>query len=150
MNDYQWPDPVLKSNDKYLADDRSERKKLAIGIEEHFRKIFDVEVILVPSGRAAIAILLKYLNINRSHTVFTPKWTPPCVINAVARFGNPNTIYTKDCNVAIVPHKWGQVARFSEKCCAFVIEDSVDSIITSPEALFPNCGEVEIISLPKV
>lgn len=150
MDDYQWPQPTFTSGDRYLTDRPSERTTLVDAIEGYFKNIFGVEVILVPSGRAAITILLKYLGINRSHTVFTPKWTPPCVIDVVGRISNPNTIYTRHCDVAIVVHKWGQAVRFSEKSDAYLIEDSVDSIVTSSETLFPNLGNVEIFSLPKI
>lgn len=150
IDDYQWPRPVLTSKDRYFSNRPTERVKLIDDIEMFFRKLFDVEVILVPSGRAAIAIVLKFLGINRSHTVFTPKWTPPCVIDAIGRTSNPNTIYSKDCNVAIAIHKWGQVQRFSKRPISRLIEDSVDSIITSPKSLFPNHGDIEIFSLPKI
>ncbi len=151
MDDYQWPQPIFTDNEQYVEDKSSQERAKFVGqIEAFFKDIFGAEVILVPSGRSAVAILLRYLGINRSHTVFTPKWTSTCLFDVIGRVSNPNTIYTKDCDVAIVVHKWGQVVRFAEKPRTYLIEDSVDSIIHSQEAMFPNGGEVEIFSLPKM
>jgi putative PLP-dependent aminotransferase (TIGR04422 family) len=151
MIDNQWPYPKINSTDIFNTNiDSSDCVKLTSEIENYFKKIFDTEVILVPSGRAAISILLTYFNINRSHTVFAPKWTSHCVWDIVTRLANPITEFKADCDLAIAVHKWGKIEKFSNTVTSKIIEDSVDSIISSPKTLFPNNGDVEIFSLPKI
>ena len=50
----------------------------------------------------------------------------------------------------IAVHKWGQVEKYSTTRTELIIEDSVDSLCTSPSTLFPNDGTYEIFSLPKI
>jgi len=118
-------------------------------IESFFSNIFGTEVILMPSGRAAISVLLKYYGMNRSHTVFAPKWTSHCVWDVITRLANPTSEYASTNNTVIAVHKWGQVEKISQPANQVVIEDSVDSLILDSSTLFPNNGDFEIISLPK-
>ena len=62
--DYQWPSALGKKynfNDKISLKDN---KKKLIKIENFFKKKFGYNVKLFPSGRAAIATIIRFLKIN--------------------------------------------------------------------------------------
>lgn len=151
MKDYQWPHAIFAPKEKYHADrSRRERDILTRDIESFFAEKFGTEAILVSSGRSAVSLLLRLRGINRSHIVYVPKWTSTCMFDAIGHVSNPSTIYSDECDVIVAVHKWGKTVRFDKRPKGYVIEDSVDSLINDPSALFPNDGAVEIFSLPKI
>jgi putative PLP-dependent aminotransferase (TIGR04422 family) len=150
MIDYQWPHAELDKVSIFTGtNDPVKNRELYHQIESFFSNLFNVDVILMPSGRSAISALLKYYGLNRSHTVFAPKWTSHCVWDMITRLANPESVYSSTCNGAIVVHKWGNIEKLSQPANHIVIEDSVDSLILDTSTLFPNNGDFEIISLPK-
>ena len=119
-------------------------------IEDFFSELFRVDVLLMPSGRASISLLTKHFHINRSQTVFAPKWTSHCVWDMITRFANPTIECNDKSDFIIAVHKWGNIEKLSKEYTAQIIEDSVDSIFIDRSTFFPNNGEFEIISLPKI
>ena len=104
---------------------------------------------MFPSGRAAIATILRFLKINRSNEVFTDKWSSHCLFNTIGAYTNINTeIHNPDLVICI--HKWGEIKKIKIKKKFQIIEDSVDSLVLNKKTLFPNNGEFEIFSLPKI
>ena len=147
--DYQWPSALGKKynfNDKISLKDN---KKKLIKIENFFKKKFGYNVKLFPSGRAAIATIIRFLKINRSNEVFTDKWSSHCLFNTIGAYTNVNTSL-HDPDLVICIHKWGKIKKIKVKKNFKIIEDSVDSLIINKRALFPNKGEFEIFSLPKI
>ena len=144
MIDYQWPNP-LKGNRSSNFFSQSE-------IEFFFKEIFKKDVILVPSGRAALSIILNFYNISRKDKVYAPLWTSHCVWDVITRIANPSTVLNEDNDVVIAVHKWGEVEKIDKQEIkkSIIIEDSVDSIIEDNCSLFPNDGQFEIFSLPKI
>ena len=149
VTDYQWPSAFGQNcnfNDKISFNDN---KKKLIKIENFFEKKLGYNVKLFPSGRAAIAIILRFLKINRSNEVFTEKWSSHCLFNTIGAYTNINTTLNNP-DIVICIHKWGKIKKVKIKKKFKIVEDSVDSLIVNKKALFPNKGEFEIFSLPKI
>lgn len=149
--DYQWPSPDLK----YMVDfveksDHEMESKLTTDIQDFFKKKLNSNVILMPSGRSALSLILKYYKVNRSHSVFSPKWSSHCVWDIITRYSNPESETPSVSDYALMVHKWGAIDLLSEKSNCVCIEDSVDSVFVNGSSLFPNNGDFEIISLPKI
>lgn len=150
MNDYQWPSLLLKSTSTSLKSMTIKSRRHVIEeVEKHFEKIFGHYVVLVPSARSAISAFLSYNKISRGHQVYTPLWSSACLQQAVIPYSNPCPRLDDAIDAAILVHKWGQVHKVDSNY-KITIEDSVDSIHLAPEAFFPNRGQIEVISLPKV
>ena len=151
MTDNQWPSPYtnFQGYDSTLSEDNNDT--LTRRIESFFEDKFNVDAILTPSARAAIAILIRYKGINRSHKVFVSKWSSHCIFNTIGAFSNPTVDFVDIPDVILVNHKWGYPVYLKNKYeKSLLLEDSVDSVFLSPKALFPNHSEFEFISLPKV
>jgi putative PLP-dependent aminotransferase (TIGR04422 family) len=142
----QWPIPqnIVSKIQTFSKNDDAPK-----AIEEFFELIMQKPVLLFPSARSAISFILKFENINRMHSAFAPKWSSHCVWNVLSKYTNP-TFHTSPCaDVSVIVHKWGHQFTKSRDT-GIVIEDSVDSIIIDPKALFPNHGKYEVFSLPKI
>ena len=146
--DYQWPSAFTQKNIFDLKKKKNDNKKYIIKIENFFYKRFGYQTKLFPSGRAAIAVILRYLKINRSNQVYTDKWSSHCLFNTIGAYTNVCTTLNRP-DLVVCIHKWGIIKKIRNKRFK-IIEDSVDSIINKPKALFPNKGEFEIFSLPKI
>ena len=148
--DYQWPSSFCQTKkfNEQLAHENTEA--IYSEIESFFKSVFHKDCVLFPSGRGLISQILKYNKIGRSKLVFAPKWSPYCVLNAIAFHSNITSELTNKVDVMIANHKWGVAKEVDSDKFGLVIEDSVDSIIQSKDFLFPNGGKYEIISLPKV
>jgi hypothetical protein len=142
MLDPQWPSGIIPPAEYHDGD-----RLILDELEEFFAQKHNCYALILPSGRAAISLILKVHGINRSHTVFAPKWSSACVWDVIGKYANP-TIETKGADVVIAVHKYAQIKTTSEK--TLVIEDSCDNLITDNATLFPNDGVAEIISLPKI
>ena len=104
-------------------------------IENFFTNKLGHQAKLFPSGRAAIATILRFLKINRSSEVYTDKWSSHCLFNTIGAYSNINTqIYNP--NLVICIHKWGKVKNIKIKKNFKIIEDSVDSIIIDKKNYF--------------
>lgn len=147
--DYQWPSALGKKYNFNHKISLKDNKKKLIKIENFFKKKFGYNVKLFPSGRAAIATIIRFLKINRSNEVFTDKWSSHCLFNTIGAYTNINTSLNNP-DLVICIHKWGKIKKIKVKKKFKIIEDSVDSLILNKKALFPNKGEFEIFSLPKI
>ena len=68
--DYQWPSSLLNYS-KHDNDFSSKSVGDSISrIEDFFTQYYGCHACLMPSGRSSISILLRYLNFDRSKTVF--------------------------------------------------------------------------------
>ena len=148
--DYQWPSSF---QDFYLVDKKFSSKlnnHLINKIEDFFSKFYNCYVCLMPSGRSSISILLRYLNFDRSKTVFISKWSSQCLYSCISPYTNVSTDFA-DPDLILAIHKWGYISDLSREFTSkLIIEDSVDSIHIDNSLLFQNNGIVEIISLPKI
>ena len=146
--DYQWPVPTIEQFPKIELN----TEKCIQKIESYFESLWKMETVLVPSGRAGISLVYKYLNLSRGSISFAPRWSSQCLWNTISTYSDPTCHLSKKCDVIISVHKWGHIYGFNDKSYKhkLIIEDSVDSIILNSESLFPNDGLVEIISLPKI
>jgi putative PLP-dependent aminotransferase (TIGR04422 family) len=150
MIDYQWPLPFVKPSSYDSSLNEASCSDLYIEIESFFKDRFKVDPILVPSGRAAISLLIQYFNINRSNQVFTSLWSSHCLFNTIGAFSNPTVHFHENLDMIIINHKWGVTVRLKDSFDGILLEDSVDSIFLNKDTLFPNETSFEIISLPKV
>lgn len=119
-------------------------------IESHFKKLFNFDIVVVPSGRSAIYHFAKCMGMSRKDTVLINKFSSYCMYQSLGPLLNVSTDYSNP-DVIVVDHKWGHEnldpRQIQQK---IVVEDSCDSYISSGSALFPNGGQVEIVSLSKV
>jgi putative PLP-dependent aminotransferase (TIGR04422 family) len=141
--DYQWPEPNFKKSLFSLHTSKGQQAE----IESFFEEIYGVSCFLFPSARAALSAILRYKNINRSHSLYAPKWLSHCVWDTLSRYGNPTVTPSIDVDVNLCVHKWGYAVE-TDLTNALVINDSVDSIFTSGDELLKG-ADFEIVSLPK-
>lgn len=147
--DYQWPSSLLNysKNDNDFSGQSAEQ--LITKIEDFFSQQYGCYVCLMPSGRSSISILLRYLNFNRSKTVFIPKWSSYCLYSCIGPYSNISTDFL-DPDLILINHKWGYGYKLNQDNAKIIIEDSVDTIHIDGSSLFQNNGIAEIISLPKI
>ncbi len=150
MIDNQWPSYASSLNVDAL--DFSINESLVNEIEQFFRNKYHFPVVLFPSARASISTILSAHGIHRGNMVYAPKFSSHCVWDLITRYSNPS-ISVLDSTVAVISHKWGSVTNLGmngETMPQLIIEDSVDSFMLDNLSLFPNKGQYEILSLPKI
>lgn len=139
-----WPTPEFSLTDLMGASAPS-----IATIEGFFEDLYpQAYAVLMPSGRAALHIIIQQLELSRANHVYIPAFASHCVINAVGFLATPCPDFTAKTDASIVFHQWG----FPQKSTRpdVIIEDSVDSLIPAGGAIFPNDGRFEILSLPKI
>jgi putative PLP-dependent aminotransferase (TIGR04422 family) len=151
-NEYQWPYLVIKPYKNYLKNNSKKTEFLNLYLENFFKNILGYPCIITPSGRSAFSLVLKLLNANRNHLIFSPKFSSDCLWSIIGKYSNPTTLINKETNIILAVHKFGIVYKLKNNYFknTVIIEDSCDSLVTNPEALFPNNGMFEFFSLPKI
>ena len=148
MEDIQWPTSKKVTFKKSNTFDKNKIDK----IEKFFKNKYGSKFsILMPSSRASITLYIRYLNLNRSNLVSISKWSSHCLFTCIGAFTNISIAETK-ADMIIVNHKWGNENKINKKINkkTKIIEDSVDSLPGKNFKIFPNNGDIEIISLPKI
>jgi putative PLP-dependent aminotransferase (TIGR04422 family) len=108
--------------------------------------------VLFSSARAALSAILEVQGIKRADLVYAPPYSSHCVLEAIARFGAPETSAVEGVRAAVVYHQWGirHQARFN-KLETLIIEDAVDSIlIPAKKPFLCENSQYTLWSLPKV
>lgn len=104
----------------------------------------------MPSGRSAIYYFASCMKMSRTDTVLINKYSSYCMYHSLGTLLNVSTIYSNP-DFVVINHKWGyeniDPRLIRQK---IVLEDSCDSYILTSNALFPNGGQAEIVSLSKV
>ena len=104
----------------------------------------------MPSGRSAIYYFASCMKMSRTNTVLINKYSSYCMYQSLGTLLNVSTDYFNP-DFVVIDHKWGyenlDPRQIRQK---IVLEDSCDSYILTSDALFPNGGQVEIVSLSKV
>ncbi len=119
-------------------------------IEEFFSELFGYRTMLFPSGRNAIHALMIAKEIARSDRVYIPNFSSNCLYSIFGRLASVSTDY-KEQRIVLVNHKWGTINHTSaDSKTSIIIEDSCDSILIDRSSLFPNGGNFQIFSLPKI
>ena len=149
MFDYQWPQ-AKKVSDYFSTTDWIACEDIYKDLEQQLSEIFGCIAVLLPSGRAALSSIFDFLGASRQHIIYAPKYSSHCIWDVVGQFSNPTIELDLEVDIAVAVHKWGYVSKSNLNSQIIMIDDSVDSIITNPKALFPSGGEFEIISLPKI
>jgi putative PLP-dependent aminotransferase (TIGR04422 family) len=149
MIDLQWPHAISARlaifENKYI--DYNDVDLLTI--EKFFTQRYNCKyAFLMPSSRASIALILRYLKFNRSNNVEISKWSSHCMFTTIGAISNVS-INSTNPDMTIVNHKWGNFYKYTGKS-KYVIEDSVDSLPGNNFKPFLNLGIAEIISLPKI
>jgi putative PLP-dependent aminotransferase (TIGR04422 family) len=151
MDDYQWPEPLnLPNKINESPSSNLEVRRRIETIEGWFRGLVGREAVIFSSGRAAIAAILQVQGFNRSHLIYAPRWSSYCLLETICRKSSPTISIEQPVDAAIIVHKWGQIETFSRTFGGLVIEDSVDNIILKGCRMFPNGGNYEVMSLPKI
>lgn len=107
-----------------------------------------VEAVLFSSGRSSIAAVLEYYRITRSDFVAYPPYSSHCVLEAIARSGSPRPDSESGARLQLIYHQWG--FQNLTRAAGIVLEDSADSLFVPGPMEFPNGGEIQMVSLPKV
>ena len=108
--------------------------------------------VLFPSCRAGLYSILELLGASRNWHIGISEWSSHCVIETVGRLSMPIASGLEGCKCLIVNHQWGFVKKTDSSVLdgIILIEDSCDSIIETPQCIFPNDGRFECFSLPKI
>ena len=151
MIDNQWPSPYLIPHKyKNNINEKLNRQKINY-IEKFFIDKFGYDAILLPSGRAAIGLIIRFEEINRSQKVYISKWSSHCLFYTIGAFSNVTVDFVGRPDMILINHKWGYERKLKKKYPnSVLLEDSVDSIHLTREAFFPNQAKYEIVSLPKI
>ena len=119
-------------------------------VQNFFEELLDRPVAIVQSGRTGLQLILQWLGITHGHTVFAPKWTSHCVWSHITPIANPSTLYSVDNDVVLCVHHWGYIHTVPSDFLGTILEDSVDSLFVDGSSVFPNGGDVEVVSIPKI
>lgn len=149
MIDYQWPSAFTKVPKAKFKNSLRKNIFLLRKIESFSKKKYGYTSLVFPSARSCIAIIIRYLKLDRSKKVYIDKYSSHCLFNTIGAFTNVS-IDLKNPDLLIFNHKWGLIKKISKNVFKNSIEDSVDSIILNKSAMFPNKGKFEIFSLPKI
>jgi putative PLP-dependent aminotransferase (TIGR04422 family) len=147
---YLWPMGAVAPPEQPISHDPLRRSALHDRLDEYFTGKMGYPVIVTSSGQAAISLVLRFYNFNRAQTIFAPRWSSHCVWNVTGRYGNPTSSALPSADIVLAIHRYGFVELCPPGTLRPVIEDSCDSVVTDGQSLFPNGGDFEIISLPKV
>ena len=105
--DYQWPNQCLSYPEYINSFKLKSRENIIKKIEEYFEKLFNVNAVLMPSGRSALTQILNYHKIDRSNLVFTTRWSSHCLFHAIGAFSNVSTNFFEHPDLILANHKWG-------------------------------------------
>jgi len=146
-----WPSNFIAISPVFERSIEATRVQLLRRMEAEFERLYRHPIILTPSARSAISLALSCLNMSRRHTVYSSKFSSYCVWSTVTRYANPSYIINEALDAVLAVHQYGYTHCLPDgKFKIPIIEDSCDSIILDNRAMFPNGGEVEIFSLPKI
>lgn len=149
--DYQWPSSLIdntKNNTDFVENKSVE--DLIKKIESFFNQFYDCHVCLMPSGRSSISLLLRYLNFDRSKTVYIPKWASNCLYSCIGNYSNISTDFLNP-DLILAVNKWGyRYYLHKDYPSKIIIDDSVDTIHLNGSNIFQNNCIASIISLPKI
>jgi putative PLP-dependent aminotransferase (TIGR04422 family) len=147
---YLWPMGAVAPPEQPTPHDPPRRAMLHDRLDEYFTRRIGHPAIVMSSGQAAISLALRFYNVNRGHTIFASRWSSHCVWNVTGRYGNPTSSTPASADVVLAIHRYGFVELCPPQTSRPVIEDSCDSFVTDGRHLFPNGGDFEIVSVPKV
>ena len=145
----QWPKPTsFKFNKSLIKPTEKEIQR----IENFFVKKYSSKyALLMPSGRAAINLILNYFKFNRSNVVSVPKWTSGCLYSSIGSITNISVDNLDKSNCIIIVHKWGSTFKLNIKKKKIIkIEDSADCLPNGLYKPFENNSNFEILSLSKI
>lgn len=117
-------------------------------VEAELRSLFPSgDPVVFSSGRAALAMVVAHLQLNRSDTVDIFPYASHCVIDAVGRRAMPE-VHAANASLRLVHHQFGFVQEHG--LTGPTIEDAVDTLCVPGTPLFPSGGDFELWSLPKI
>lgn len=138
-----WTSPDLTVSDFIPSATSSE------DVEQFFDQIYaPYKTVLFSSARLALRKVLEAEGLSRTQDVWLSDYSSHCVVNAVSIAATPK-FRCEDPDAFVVFHNYGHQKIVNTK--AITVEDSADSFIAAPSALFPNLkSRFEILSLPKI
>ena len=146
----QWPSGMF--GPEYFDRITNSNKSMFIKkeIEDDFSERFGYRTMLFSSARNALYQLMLAKEITRSDKVYIPNFSSFCLYSIFGQCASVSTDYNNQ-KIVLVNHKWGITnSTHANSDTAVIIEDSCDSIITEKSSVFPNSGDYQIISLPKI
>ena len=120
-------------------------------VEERYKKKINWKYLLYfSSGRSAIVSCLKSFQLKRDNKVGFSPFSNACIFRTVGEVSTPIPLNMKEnFNACLLHHQWGYVQNYKSSN-SNIIEDSIDSFFVNKNALFPNNGVFEIVSLSKI
>tara|TARA_B100000963_G_scaffold350776_1_gene361471 strand:- start:2225 stop:3163 length:939 start_codon:yes stop_codon:yes gene_type:complete len=116
--------------------------------EKKLHKMFpSAYPVLCSSGRVALYIAIKELNLNRKKRLKIFPFASHCVLNIVGQITSPTSIEASKHDIELIYHQWGYSHKTNMKN---IIEDSVDSLYIPGSELLSQGGVFEIWSLNKI
>jgi putative PLP-dependent aminotransferase (TIGR04422 family) len=105
--------------------------------------------VVTSSGRSAITVAIQVFELGKVDRIGMPPFSSSCLYFCVGKTSVPVPGDIKQMVSAhLVYHQWGYASKVGGDKLKF--EDGVDSLCASSDALFPNNGIVEILSLSKM
>ena len=146
----QWPSGIFSPKYFDRVSNFEKNSLLKKEIEDFFTERFGYQSVLFPSARNAIYSLMLAKGITRLDRVYIPNFSSNCLYSIFGRCSSVSTDYNNQ-KIVLVNHKWGIINHtHANPNTAVIIEDSCDSIITNESLVFPNGGDYQILSLPKI
>lgn len=157
---FQWPEPGYCQfgieNPVYYKYKRNIKNPSVFKIqkiEKFFSEKYKTKyAILFPSGRAAINVILRHHQYDRSKIVNIPLWTSSCLLHSLTAITNVS-VKNRKADCIIVVHKWGNTYTLknnSKTKKQLIIDDSADCFPGKIYKPFENNSHYEILSLPKL
>ena len=119
-------------------------RKLEDRLSEMFPSAYPV---VCSSGRVALFIALKELNLTRKNNLKIFPFASHCVLNIVGQITSPNSNKDLAANTELIYHQWGYSHKSKMNT---IIEDSVDSLYLPGSKLLSKGGLFEIWSFNKI
>jgi putative PLP-dependent aminotransferase (TIGR04422 family) len=142
QNLFLWPKPKVHFRNFLVSTN-------LVKIEDKIKKLFPFdEAVIFSSARSVLTSCLVYYEINRDDLISYPPYSSHCVLESISRIGSPILQSRNSCKLNVIFHQWGYQRKYNFK--DFCIEDSADSLLIPGKIDYPNKGEFQIVSLPKI
>lgn len=126
-------------------------KITASQVEERLNNLYPGGyAVLTTSGRNALNLALRTMELKRSDYVQTFPYASHCVFDAISKIATPTRYaFHSKRDTILVYHQWGLRCEYYPSG-KLIIDDSVDTLCEPEAGLFPGQGQFEIWSAPKI
>lgn len=139
-----WPHSKFEFHTTFL--------RISPDVESFFESLYKgTHAAFFSSARSGIFHILKATKLTREEHLWLPPFSSHCLTNTVSLVTTPTDRELKESSRHLIYHQWGFPFLLPPPLSKnVIIEDSVDSLVTCKTKLFPNNGDFEVFSLPKI